>query len=102
MANLSESSTEYVQYTVIALKAGTVIDPTTDAVSFAFTQGTASPTAWVSGSWDTWPNGNTVAKVLIGPNGTTLAPGAWIPWIKITDNPEVPVIELPTLTITAP
>ena len=102
MATLSHLATEYVSYTVVAKKAGAVVDPTVDAVAFAFTQNDDAPTTWHTGSWDTYPDGSTVAKILIGPanSGVALAVGQWIPWIRVIDSPEVPIVELPTLTIT--
>ena len=102
MATLSVLATEYLNYKVVAKRAGVVVDPTVDSVQFAFTRNDDSPSNWVTGSWDTYPDGSTVAKILIGPanSGVALAVGQWIPWIRVTDSPEVPIVELPTLTIT--
>ena len=72
---------------------------TSDAVQFAF-----MPTAvqvpqvsdWVAGSWDIdttnvlYPYS---AKCLVGPGGTiTLGIGTYVVYVKITDNPEIPVL----------
>lgn len=92
-----------LQYVIIPVKAvtpaGVPINPTSDVVQFAFMP---TPTQvpqvsdWVSGSWDANP-GNVLypysAKCLIGPGGTvTLGLGTYIVYLKITDNPEVPVL----------
>jgi hypothetical protein len=58
----------------------------------AFTKG---PTP-VSGDWKTaeWETAGTkrYARCLVGPGGTTtLAKGLWAVWVKLTDNPEIPV-----------
>ena len=101
MATLSVLATEYLNYKVVAKRAGVVVDPTGDSVQFAFTQNDDEPVTWYAGSWDVYPDGSFVAKVLVGSNGGhTLAVGQWMPWIKVTDSPEIPVRELPTLTIT--
>lgn len=78
----------------------TVINPTTDVVQFAFTAFNVSPTAWSTGSWD--PGGPPYsARILVGPanGGVVLVPGSYEVWIKITDNPEVPVIQVGNLDI---
>ena len=95
---LSSLSTDYLRYKVTVAE-----DPTGDAVAFAFTTSNTPPGDgdWHSGSWETYANGSAVARILIGPanSGHALAVGSWIPWIKITDSPEIPVRQMPTLTI---
>ena len=96
---MSQLSTQYVFIPVTATKSGIPYNPTGDAVVFAF-----MPTAtkvpqvsdWVAGSWDT--NTSSVlfpysAKCLVGPSGI-INPGIgrYYMYIKITDNPEVPVL----------
>jgi hypothetical protein len=96
---LSQLATEYILIPVSATKSGEPYNPTSDTVQFAF-----APTAtyvpqsgdWVSGSWDTdttnvlYPYS---AKCLVGPAGTiTLGVGTYIIYIKVTDNPEIPVL----------
>lgn len=95
---MSHLATMYYLVPVTAAKAGTSYAPTADAVAFAFMP---TPTQvpgnsdWVTGSWDT--NTSSVlypysAKCLIGPSGTTtLGIGTYVVYIRITDNPEVPV-----------
>jgi hypothetical protein len=96
---LSHLSTEYVLVPVAATKSGVPYNPTGDTVQFAFMP---TPTQvpqvsdWVAGAWDT-DTSNVLypysAKCLVGPSGTTtLGIGSYIIYIKITDNPEIPVL----------
>lgn len=96
---LSQLATEYVLIPVSATKSGAAYNPTGDTVQFAFMP---TPTQvpqvsdWVSGSWET-DSSNVLypysAKCLVGPAGTvTLGIGTYIVYIKITDNPEIPVL----------
>jgi hypothetical protein len=96
---MSQLSTQYVFIPVTATKSGIPYNPTGDAVVFAF-----MPTAtkvpqvsdWVAGSWDT--NTSSVlfpysAKCLVGPAGiTNPGIGRYYMYIKITDNPALPVL----------
>lgn len=81
-----------------------IFNPTSDVVQFAFTEGYGvTPSVWVTGSWDStvvqgsWYN----AKCLVGPGagGTALAAGTYTVWLKVTDNPEIPVRQTGTLII---
>ena len=109
VASYSQSvlSTQYVQIPVTAFgTAGTVYNPTGDTVQFAFTPATypvTEPSAWLSGSWVTFPGPAYWAQCLTGPGtaaATALTIGTWQVWVKITDNPEVPVLQPSLLTIT--
>ncbi|MCI3277643.1 hypothetical protein [Streptomyces cylindrosporus] len=87
--------------------AGTPVNPTSDVVEFAFTTGIAKPASgdWKTGSWDGTepraPDGAYLARCLVGPGGTVELPvGQYTMWIRITDNPEVPVIPFGLLRIT--
>lgn len=95
----SHLSTQYVLIPVAATVDGTPYNPTSDAVAFAFMPGaTAVPgdSDWVAGTWDTdTPNliYPYTAKCLVGPSGTTtLGIGTYIIYVRITDNPEIPVL----------
>lgn len=96
---LSALSTEYVKTQVFATVAGVAYDPTNDTVQFAFMANNQSPgtTDWKSGSWEkntTVSPAQYFARCLVGPNGgvLTLSAGStYSVWMKITDNPEVPV-----------
>lgn len=100
LVNQSVLSTAYIQIPVSVSAAGAPFDPTLDTVSWAFTTPTGSPTVWYTGSWDTDPAGTPLAQVLVGPSGTvTLARGTYTAWVKITDNPEIPVAAVGTVQI---
>lgn len=84
---------------VSATQAGAAYNPTADVVQFAFMP---TPTQvpgnadWQTGSWDTstasvlFPYN---AKCLVGPGGTiTLGIGTYVTYVKISDNPQVPVL----------
>jgi hypothetical protein len=96
---MSQLSTQYVFIPVSATKSGVPYNPTGDAVVFAFMPtATAVPQVsdWVAASWDT--NTSSVlfpysAKCLVGPAGTTNPGiGRYYMYLKITDNPEIPVL----------
>lgn len=51
---------------------------------------------WQAATWDIDDDGATVAKVLIGPGTSfdlSLAPGTYIPWVRVTASQETPVVE---------
>ncbi|MBP2704412.1 hypothetical protein JOL79_11365 [Microbispora sp. RL4-1S] len=58
---------------------------------------------WQQAAWDVDDDGQTIAKILIGP-GTGFdfsgAPGTYIPWVRVTTDDEAPVIEGQPLDIT--
>lgn len=103
---LSHLSTEYVLIPVAVTKSGVVYDPTADTVQMAFmpTPTQVPITAdWQVASWDTdstnilYPY---TAKCLVGPAGViSLGTGTYVIYLKITDNPEVPVLPAGTLAI---
>ena len=78
--------------------AGQRIDPTADSVFMAFKTDGEYPDSgdFVVGSWET--NATTIpptytALCLVGPGGTIeLTAGSYQVFVKITDNPEVPVL----------
>lgn len=89
-------SKEYVKVPVAATVNGATYNPTVDAVTIAFKKPAETPAAneFLAASWETI-NGKYYARALIGPGGgvTTLTPGRWNVWVKVTDNPEIPVID---------
>ncbi len=104
--SFSSLSTDYINIPIKATgDTGLPINPTSDPVAFAFKAVNVDPGSgdWTAGSWDTYlPFGSKyVAKILIGP-AASVNPGVgvWIAWMKITDNPEVPVRQVAELTIT--
>lgn len=107
MITQSAVSLQYVQAAVTATAAGAPVNPTSDVVQFAFMPGSTAPGSsdWKTGTWDgTAPRltGNGyLAQCLVGPGGTiALAAGTYTMWIKITDSPEVPVMQVGLLQIT--
>lgn len=76
-------------------------DPTGDAVQLAFIAGTAKPTDadWRPGTWGIDPGPTYLAQCLVGPNAVVLAPGTYQVWVKVTDNPEQPVLMAGQLVI---
>lgn len=103
---ISHLSTEYLLVPVSAVKNGSPYNPTGDTVQFAFMPApTQVPqnTDWVAGAWDT-DSGNLIypysAKCLIGPSGIiSLGLGTYTIYVKITDNPETPVLIGGQLTV---
>jgi hypothetical protein len=96
---LSHLSTEYVLVPLQVTKSGVSYNPTGDTLQFAFMPNSVQqPTSgdWVNGVWETVAT-NIIypynATCLVGPSGSTaLTTGTYIIYLKITDNPEVPVL----------
>jgi len=96
----SSTSLAYVRAKVSADKFDGEWDynPTNDKVEFSFTDkgGPVDDTSWHGGSWETHHGSSNhpkyFAKCLVGPNGTVeLDVGSYEIWVKITDDPEIPV-----------
>ena len=105
MITLSALSTQYVTIPVTAVTPiGGPLNPSADPVYFAFmVTGEPGPSDWQGGTWATTTstNGSYVAQILVGPaaGGLNLGPGGYSVWVRVTDNPEVPVIEADSLRI---
>jgi len=99
----SSLSLAYVQVDVTAKAAGVIYDPTSDVVQFAFPVVGTDPVGgdWQTGSWTTdVGTGRYLAQCLVGPGGTvTLDRGTYAVWVKITDSPEVPVMQVGAIQI---
>lgn len=97
MLTISVLSSEYVRVSVAASVNGAEIDPTGDAVQMAFMAQGTTPGAgdWKTASWETDPTQTPVihyARTVVGPSGVIqLAPGVYDTYLKVVDNPEVPV-----------
>lgn len=101
--NISTLSLQYFPANISAIKDGAQYDPTGDTVQFAFAAPGATPSAWTAGEWEEGGDGIFyVAKVLVGPGALVLAAGSYQAWVKISDNPETPVLKAGTLEVTAP
>jgi len=94
---LSTTSTEYVRVPISVTEAGAAVVPTSDAVSMAFMTPGATPGAldFKSATWetDTTTSPDTFyARCLVGPAGVvTLTAAMYDVWVKVEDNPEIPV-----------
>jgi hypothetical protein len=98
----SAQSLEYVRVPVATTDStGAVVNPTGDVVALAFLDRTTKPvagTTYVSATWDTDTSDPAApvyyAKLLVGPGAPYVpTPGTqMVVWVKVTDNPEVPVI----------
>lgn len=94
---ISDLSTVYVKSKITATKNGTAYSPTGDAVEVAFKTPGVDPTGpdWHAATWET-AGTSYYARLLVGPAaGLVLAVGTYHMWIRITDNPEVPVLQAP-------
>ena len=105
MYSQSVLSTAYVQVPVTAFGTAGTYNPTGDTVQFAFTPVTypvTEPSSWATGLWATFPGPAYWALCLVGPasGGTALSIGSYQIWLKITDSPEVPVLQPSLLKIT--
>lgn len=99
---INSLSTEMVQVPVQVTQAGVPYNPTGDVVQFAFVVGSSYPATWYQGSWTTNLQGIYIAQCLVGPanSGVVLLPATYVVWIKITDNPEIPVRSAGSIQIT--
>jgi hypothetical protein len=99
--SISQLSLQYVAIPVKAtLLTGASDNPTSDPVYMAFMpQATQVPqlSDWKTAIWATRPSdilNPYAAACLVGPGGTiTLTVGTYVIYVKVTDNPEVPVLQ---------
>ena len=100
---VSHLSLEYVSVPVQAFTlTGAAYNPTGDTVQMAFMpQATQvpGPSDWQAAIWST-VEANVLfpysASCLVGPGGTiTLGIGTYVLYVKVSDNPEVPVLQAP-------
>lgn len=95
---VSSQSKQYVTVPVAEVITGG--DPTGDDVALAFPIPGDEPTTWFAGQWLT-EDGIYYAQALIGPGtSATLDVGYYNIYVKITDNPEIPVLLSGLLEIT--
>lgn len=86
------------EYTRVEVEADVTLDMT---VEMAVTARTAQPEGadWVTASWLGAPGTERTAQA--DPSLTSnLEPGTWKVWVRLTDNPEQPVLEPGFLKIT--
>lgn len=100
--DLSTASTQTVLVPVTATILGAPYDPTGDAVALAFLANGVTPSSgdWHAATWQTFGGAN-YAACLVGPanGGVVLAMGTWTTWVRVTDNPEVPVMQAGYLNV---
>lgn len=100
--DLSTASTQTVLVSVTATILGAPYDPTGDPVALAFLPNGVTPTSgsWHAATWQTFGGAN-YAACLVGPanGGVVLAIGTWTTWVKVTDAPEVPVMQAGYLNV---
>lgn len=89
---ISSLSAAFVKVPVTAVVSGADHNPTADAVQMAFT----AIGDWRTGSWETY-QGLFYARCLVGAG--VLAVGFYWVWLKITDDPETPVLLSGTLEV---
>lgn len=99
--NFAAISTQYVSVNITAEAGGMSMNPTSDAVNFAFISG---PTEPMSGDWNAgiWANDDApyVAQILIGPSGgLVLDAGSYIIWVQVISDPQVAAFPVGKLTI---
>lgn len=93
---LSSLTREYIKTTVTAN-----VNPTASPPQFAFKASGVEPEEadWVNGEWES-NAAPYVARLLVGPGGTAELPdGKYKAWVRLTANPELPVLQFDTLTI---
>ncbi len=101
---ISATSKQYVYVPVSMKTAGAYGDPTVDVVSFAFLPGAGPPQTadWQNGSWETDATlapPTYYARCLVGTGGVVLAAGTYNVWLRLTDNPEIPIAPVGRLVI---
>ncbi len=95
-STFSALSKEYVRVPIGATESGSPVDPTSDSVTMAFAAPGVTPTSFNTASWETDTTANPdkhYARSLIGPGtSNVLTAGRYSVYVKITDNPEIPVL----------
>jgi hypothetical protein len=96
---IRKGSLEYLPIKVTAFKLGAAYDPTSDPVQIALPIINTDPSVFKNATWQT-VGSDSVAEILIGPGGDfELDLGDYDIIIKITDNPEIPVLRAGRLSI---
>lgn len=104
---IRHDSLEYLPVRVEGERDGDVYDPTNDVVKIACPVIDVDPVTldWKTAAWNTVEDSaghsDYFARILVGPGGTvTLVEGDYDVLVKVTDNPEVPVLRAGLLRIT--
>lgn len=92
---VSTLSAEKIRVLVTAHENGNPVDPTADPVFIALTTASASPgeADFEIAEWEDAGGGAYYARILVGPGSDVgvLSPGSYAIWVKVVDDPEVPV-----------
>ena len=94
MHQIHTGSTEYLRVAIATTVNGAVVNPTSDTVAFSIVADGSAVGAFTTGSWETdVVSGVTTyyARILIAAG--TYAAGDYRVFVKVTDSPEVPVVE---------
>lgn len=103
----SRASTQFWRVRVKGTSQGAAVDPTGDAVYIAIVALGVTPAAsdFKAATWSTEPDGY-YALLLVGPGAgaaisfASAAAGTQVAvWVKVTDDPEVPVLLAGTVTL---
>lgn len=92
---LSVLSAQYVKVPVASVLDGQPYDPTGDSVFMAFPPVNQDPVTWYPAVWEQAVTGGIItnlADCLVGTGGVVLAIGTYLPWVKVVDNPETPIL----------
>lgn len=97
-ATISSMSKEFVLVPVAAKEEGLPIDPTSSPVEMAFAPADTDPEEWNAATWET-AGSKYYARCLVGPGVVELEKGLLQVWVRVTDNPEVPVLRAGELRV---
>ena len=95
------TSSQYFRVQVSAQISTGALNVSADPVAFAFLPNNTEPTSstvFTTGSWESTSTPY-VAQCLIGPLGLVLPIGSYIAYVKVTSNPEVPILAAGLLVI---
>jgi hypothetical protein len=101
MLTISAASTEYrrIPVSVIA-DNGSALNPIALTVAVGFSSDADPPDSYTTAAWVTDTSGtDTVYKAQVLVTAGTLTRGVYTAYVKITDNPEIPVIEAGLLKV---
>jgi hypothetical protein len=101
MKDVSALSKQYIRVIVKAKdENGVDIVIGSDVVEFAFMLNGNDPASldWKTGAW----GAANVARIMIGPGtaAALVAGNQYQVWVRVTDNPEVPVLKVDALNVT--
>lgn len=106
--SVSSLSTQACKVVVRSNRSGAQYDPTSDTVEMAITTPGAKPVDddWHIAEWETDDSTPAIpvhiAQIIVGPApgaDVAVGPGVYGVWVRITDNPDTPVIEAGRLTV---